>query len=87
MSAPSFTRSEMPVDGRENDSSYLSLPAEIAPDHSVIGIVTHPSNTGLFLSQGLFPEDEDWGINRWPPDIPLNPHNPQANEEVGLLVS
>lgn len=77
----------MPVDGRENDSSYLSLPAEIVPDYSVIGIVTHPSKTGLFLSQGLFPADEDWGINRWPPDIHSNPHNPRANEEVGLPVS
>jgi len=73
----------MPVDDMANDGSYLSLPTDISPDHSVVDT---SSNTGPFHSQGLFLE-EDWQINHWPLDTPLNPHSPQVNNEVGLFVS
>lgn len=76
------------MDGTLNDSSYLSLLTEGLSDHAVVETVTgSSSNAGPFLSQGSFLEHEDWRINRWPLDVPLNTHSAQVKEEAGLFVS
>ena len=73
----------MSVDRRANNSSSLSLPTEIPPDHSGVDPL---SNTGPFHSQGLFLE-EDLRINHWPLDVRLSQGSPQVNNEVGPFVS
>ena len=74
------------MDPRAYGRSDSSLPTESSSGNSEDGVVVGPSSdTGTFLPQGPFPEDERRQSN-WLQGT-LNARHPQVNEEARCILS